>query len=177
MHSCMILSWNREKCPYPIRFAGTWKTYSKKAIPQLARIASGRADFVFLRWPYHAIVIKIFEIVSKAMVAISLRFLVRLSSQSGSERIMRSSVACSERPAGLKSGCLQGRPRRQPSSRELGAVNNEVLLAAKCNPLDQAMSTKAQNDWQAPSNAYVAAMYPETNGRAWYGSTLPTEKD
>jgi hypothetical protein len=56
-------------------------------------------------------------------------------------------------------------------------VNNEVLLAAKCNPLDQAMSTKAQNDWQAPSNAYVAAMYPETNGRAWYGSTLPTEKD
>jgi hypothetical protein len=52
----------------PMRLAGTWKQYSKKAIPQLARITFQRASLRYLRWPYQAKVMKIFEIVRRRIV-------------------------------------------------------------------------------------------------------------
>jgi hypothetical protein len=53
-----------------MRFAGTWKQYSKNAIPQLARITFQRLSLRYFKWPYHATVMKTFEIVSKTMVRI-----------------------------------------------------------------------------------------------------------
>ena len=60
--SWITLSCPRSKRPKPMRFAGTWKQYSKKAIPQLARIAI-QTGFArkSLRWPYQAKVMKTFE--------------------------------------------------------------------------------------------------------------------
>src|SRR5260370_29757307 len=51
-----------------MRFAGTWKQYSKKAMPQLARITFHNASLRYLRWPYQANVIKMFEMVSRKIV-------------------------------------------------------------------------------------------------------------
>jgi hypothetical protein len=48
--------------------AGTWKQYSKKAISQLIKMASHNGEFLYFKWPYQAMVIKIFEIVNKMMV-------------------------------------------------------------------------------------------------------------
>src|SRR6266481_6679495 len=53
-----------------MRFAGTWKQYSKKAIPQLAMITFHSASLRNFRWPYHAKVIKMFEMVSNRIVRI-----------------------------------------------------------------------------------------------------------
>src|SRR5260370_32925150 len=51
-----------------MRFAGTWKQYSKKAMPQLARITFHNASLRYFRWPYQANVIKMFEMVSSKIV-------------------------------------------------------------------------------------------------------------
>src|SRR5579859_3151510 len=51
-----------------MRLAGTWKQYSKNAMPQLARMTFQRASLRYLRCPYQAKVIKIFEMVSKRIV-------------------------------------------------------------------------------------------------------------
>src|SRR5437764_1346541 len=48
--------------------AGTWKQYSKKAIPQLTKITFQRAELRYLRWPYQAKVMKRLEIVNSRMV-------------------------------------------------------------------------------------------------------------
>src|SRR3981081_635082 len=53
-----------------MRLAGTWKQYSKKAIPQLTMITFQRASLRNFRWPYHAIVMKILEMVSNSIVRI-----------------------------------------------------------------------------------------------------------
>src|SRR5712664_5032565 len=53
-----------------MRFAGTWKQYSKKAIPQLTMIAFHRASLRNFRWPYHAKVMKMLETVSNRIVRI-----------------------------------------------------------------------------------------------------------
>src|SRR5271168_3915277 len=58
----------------PIRFAGTWKQYSKKAIPQLTRMTFQSAEVRYFKWPYQANVMKMFEMVSRTMVLIILRF-------------------------------------------------------------------------------------------------------
>src|SRR6266436_375157 len=52
----------------PMRFAGTWKQYSKKAMPQLARMTFHKASLRYLRWPYQAKVMKMFERVSSRIV-------------------------------------------------------------------------------------------------------------
>src|SRR5579864_3186322 len=65
----MVLSCAVENSYEPIRFAGTWKQYSKKAMPQLARITFQSASLRYLRWPYQAKVIKIFETVSRTIVS------------------------------------------------------------------------------------------------------------
>src|SRR5882762_10755212 len=52
----------------PIRLAGTWKQYSKKAMPQLTAMTFQSATFRYFRWPYHANVIKIFEMVRRRIV-------------------------------------------------------------------------------------------------------------
>src|SRR5438034_8570661 len=51
-----------------MRFAGTWKQYSRNAIPQLARITFQRPSLRYFKWPYQAKVMKMFEMVSKTMV-------------------------------------------------------------------------------------------------------------
>src|SRR5450432_3514314 len=51
-----------------MRLAGTWKQYSKKAMPQLARITFQSASLRYFRCPYHAKVMKIFETVSRRIV-------------------------------------------------------------------------------------------------------------
>ncbi|OGI01443.1 MAG: hypothetical protein A2Y25_06300 [Candidatus Melainabacteria bacterium GWF2_37_15] len=62
--SCIVLSCAAVKYAWPMRFAGTWKQYSAKAIPQLTRITIHKAELLNRRWPYHENVMKIFEIVS-----------------------------------------------------------------------------------------------------------------
>lgn len=58
----------------PILFAGTWKEYSNKAIPQLISIIIGKVKLLNqlislnLRCPYHAIVINMLDSISKPMV-------------------------------------------------------------------------------------------------------------
>src|SRR5215472_4839450 len=61
----------------PMRFAGTWKQYSKKAMPQLTRITFHSASLRNFRCPYHAIVMKTLEIVSNSIVRI-LKFAPRV---------------------------------------------------------------------------------------------------
>jgi hypothetical protein len=55
-----------------MRFAGTWKQYSTKAIPQLTRITIHKGESLYLRCPYQAKVMKMFEIVSNKIVCIAL---------------------------------------------------------------------------------------------------------
>jgi hypothetical protein len=63
--SCMILSCVAVNCWWPMRLAGTWKQYSNSAMPQLARIAIHSGALLYLRWPYHAKVMKMFETSSR----------------------------------------------------------------------------------------------------------------
>src|ERR1041384_2864983 len=55
-----------------MRFAGTWKQYSTKAIPQLARITIHRGESLYLRCPYQAIVMNILDTVNRKIVCIKL---------------------------------------------------------------------------------------------------------
>lgn len=76
--SCNIFNSKSENGPpfsrNPILFAGTWKQYSKNAMPQLMRmtIINGSAlNFpkpCIFRWPYHARVMKMLEITRSAIV-------------------------------------------------------------------------------------------------------------
>src|SRR5258708_7719238 len=52
-----------------MRFAGTWKQYSAKAISQLTTITSSSGLSLKRRWPYHAIVMKVLEQKSKMTVS------------------------------------------------------------------------------------------------------------
>jgi hypothetical protein len=51
--------------------AGIIRQYSKKAIPQLNRIAFHKGIFLSFKCPYQANVIKIFERINKEIVLIS----------------------------------------------------------------------------------------------------------
>src|ERR1700726_338376 len=44
-----------------MRFAGTWKQYSANAMSQLTVIAANSGVWRYFRWPYQAMVMKIFE--------------------------------------------------------------------------------------------------------------------
>src|SRR6185295_16449680 len=55
-----------------MRFAGTWKQYSTKAIPQLARITIHRGESLYLRCPYQAIVMNILDTVNRKIVCMKL---------------------------------------------------------------------------------------------------------
>ena len=70
MHSCMILSCVTVNFPEPMRFAGTWNVYSGSAMSQLIRIINSSGLAFSFRCPYHARVMKIFEITSKITVVI-----------------------------------------------------------------------------------------------------------
>src|ERR1700704_2192468 len=71
----MVLSCAALNSYEPMRLAGTWKQYSKKAMPQLARRTFQIASLRYLRWPYQAKVMKIFEMVSRRIVRIADVFL------------------------------------------------------------------------------------------------------
>src|SRR5215470_13274940 len=64
----MVFNWAVVNSYDPIRFPGTWKQYSKNAIPQLAGTTYQRASLLYFRCPYHAKVMKMFEIVSSTIV-------------------------------------------------------------------------------------------------------------
>src|SRR5882757_3665095 len=69
----VITSWMVFSCAAlnsydPMRLAGTWKQYSKNAIPQLITITFHSATFRNFKCPYHANVIKIFEMVRRRIV-------------------------------------------------------------------------------------------------------------
>jgi hypothetical protein len=76
--SWITFNWTRVNGPpsswKPIRLAGTWKQYSKKATPQLMRIIAnmdGCKELFFpkkRRCPYQAIVMKVLERVRNPMV-------------------------------------------------------------------------------------------------------------
>src|ERR1700674_251142 len=66
----MVLSCAALNSYEPMRLAGTWKQYSKKAIPQLMTITFQSATLRNFRWPYHANVMKIFEMVRRRIVRI-----------------------------------------------------------------------------------------------------------
>src|SRR5271163_2153028 len=68
MHSCKTLSCGTDHSAEPIRLAGTWKIYSNKAIPQLARITIQSGWSLNFRCPYQARFIKVFERVSSRIV-------------------------------------------------------------------------------------------------------------
>src|SRR5881392_3632972 len=70
MHSCITLSCTSEKRADPMRFAGTWKRYSKNASAQLAAIAIHSGACLTFKCPYHASVMKTFEMISKIAVII-----------------------------------------------------------------------------------------------------------
>src|ERR1700680_4527993 len=71
----MVLSCAALNSYEPMRLAGTWKQYSKKAMPQLARMTFQSASLRYFRWPYQAKVMKIFEMVSRRIVRIAQMFL------------------------------------------------------------------------------------------------------
>lgn len=76
--SWITLSCQRLKGPpfsvNPIRLAGTWKQYSNKAMPQLIKIMASKPRFcpqlicLNFKCPYHANVIKVFDITKSPMV-------------------------------------------------------------------------------------------------------------
>src|SRR5437773_10062190 len=99
MISCIVFNCAGVNSYDPIRFAGTWKQYSKKAMPQLTTITFHSASLRNRKCPYHATVMKIFEIVSSRMVLIpwghpSLRAL------SGSQALGRKRTSSEERRVG-----------------------------------------------------------------------------
>jgi hypothetical protein len=51
-----------------MRFAGTIKQYSSRAMDQLTTMAIQRGELRYFRWPYQAKVINMFEIVNRAIV-------------------------------------------------------------------------------------------------------------
>src|ERR1700720_28692 len=53
-----------------MRFAGTWKQYTKKATPQLARTTFQSGSPRNFKWPYHAKVMKILDTMSNRIVRI-----------------------------------------------------------------------------------------------------------
>src|SRR5690242_5514176 len=67
MISWMILSCVAEYTELPHRFAGTCSTYSKNAMPQLARMTRNNGLFLNFKCPYHANVMKTFEQDNSAM--------------------------------------------------------------------------------------------------------------
>lgn len=69
--SCIIFSWKPlNPLANPIRLAGTVKQYSKKAIPQLMRMAFHKGIPFSFRCQYQANVIKMLEQISKKTVRI-----------------------------------------------------------------------------------------------------------
>src|ERR1700686_4015590 len=71
----MVLSCAALNSYEPMRLAGTWKQYSKKAMLQLARMTFQSASLRYFRWPYQAKVMKMFEMVSRRIVRIGGCFL------------------------------------------------------------------------------------------------------
>src|SRR6266568_2035340 len=65
--SCTGLKW----FPAPMRLAGTWKQYSKKAISQLTKITFHRASLRKRRCPYQANVMKMLEMMRRTIVHIN----------------------------------------------------------------------------------------------------------
>jgi hypothetical protein len=55
--------------PWPRRLAGTWRQYSKNAIPQLAKMTVRIGWSLNLRWPYQAAVMNTFDAVSSRIVS------------------------------------------------------------------------------------------------------------
>ncbi len=52
-----------------MRLAGTWKQYSKKAMPQLIKMTTHSFSNLNLRWPYQAAVMNRLEQTSRPIVA------------------------------------------------------------------------------------------------------------
>jgi hypothetical protein len=70
MHSGKIFSCRMLQSAEPYRLAGTCKTYSKNATPQLARIAIQSGFSLNFKWPYYARFINVFEKISRMIVFI-----------------------------------------------------------------------------------------------------------
>src|ERR1700761_9673879 len=70
MHSCRTLSCGTDHSEEPMRLAGTWKMYSKRAMPQLARITIHSGWSLNFRCPYQARFMKVLEMVSRRIVFI-----------------------------------------------------------------------------------------------------------
>src|SRR5580765_8584206 len=68
MISWIVLSCAALNVWLPMRLAGTWKQYSKKAMPQLIIVTFHSGTFWYLRCPYQAKVIKMLEINKRKMV-------------------------------------------------------------------------------------------------------------
>src|ERR1700747_2756195 len=79
--SWMVLSCAVVNSYEPMRFAGTWKQYSKNAMPQLARMTFHNASLRYLRWPYQAKVMKMFETVKNKIVRTRISGSLESSSQ------------------------------------------------------------------------------------------------
>src|ERR1700745_856678 len=79
MISWIVLSCAALKVWLPIRLAGTWKQYSKKAISQLTSVSFHSGTFWYFKWPYHAAVMKMLEKSSKTIVII--RFFIPFQGQ------------------------------------------------------------------------------------------------
>src|SRR5579864_8436727 len=68
MTSCMVLSCAALNSYEPSRLAGTWKQYSKNAMPQLVMITFHRATLRNFKCPYQANVMNMFEMVRRRIV-------------------------------------------------------------------------------------------------------------
>ena len=56
------------RCRTPMRLAGTWRQYSKKAMRPTDEDDLPECDLLYLRWPYQAKVIKMFDPMSRRIV-------------------------------------------------------------------------------------------------------------
>src|SRR6266704_7157552 len=97
MISCIVFNCAGVNSYDPMRIAGTWKQYSKKAMPQLTTTTFHSASPRNRKCPYQATVMKMFEIVSSRIVLIPLGYpsLCALSASQALGR-KRTSASCIE---------------------------------------------------------------------------------
>jgi hypothetical protein len=114
----------------PMRFAGTWKQYSKKAIPQLTRITFQSAEVRYFKWPYQANVMKIFEMVRRTIVR------TRVFSSVVSDFALRNAFARNSDASQL--GDLRG-----PQAANINSVSGHAVIDEPVSRMKPAMAAES----------------------------------
>src|SRR5579863_1404837 len=140
----MVLSCAVENSYEPIRFAGTWKQYSKKAMPQLARMTFHSASLRYLRWPYQAKVIKIFETVSRTIVStgdVSAMGWDFVQTQFSGNRLRKQLIYYDATPAKLPAGSIGLKGAMKVSTHRFQV---RLLATPQCVSVDESGSSSLE---------------------------------